>query len=162
MANEKKDSNTPIEQTSAFQEALAKAVKEALPVMAGVIVQAQEAAKMQNFANSEAHRPTGERCGECQQLLPAGCKQGEHKHKEVVLYPQNPHYGEWFQGCFINGIRYLSDGPNHKVIVPFEANVEKILRDWENNEDALRHGKVTSRRSGNLSGVSGHNPNQVL
>lgn len=81
------------------------------------------------------------RCGVCGQVEATGCRS---KHVEMVVYPvRRPEYADCFQGAFINGVKYLSDGPSSKVLVPEEAasTIQVIIDNYEENEVQTRNGR---------------------
>lgn len=136
----------------------AKMFAEAMPTMAAVIAQSIQAGQ-QNAKNAEAlaleaARPTGERCTDCRQLLPRGCKQGEHKHKKIVVFPRDKRYAKWFLGVRINSVLYLSNGPNHAIVVPEDCAIEQLIEGWEDNETELAHGRVAAHDSGSIGAAT--------
>lgn len=137
-----------------FEDAVAKAVKAALetalPLAVQVAMQTSASVQDSRAAALAAARPSGERCADCKQFLPAGVKQGEHKHKQVAVYPQNRHHGEWFQGLVVNGVRYLSNNGSHLITVPEDLDMN-IIANWEENEDQLRAGRRASHNSGDVN-----------
>lgn len=94
--------------------------------------------------------PPSKGCGECGQLEVA-CK-GEHT-KMVVFPARFPEFAEWFQGAFINGVRYLSNHGNHSIVVPSETvgGILHTIQTFENNERETRLGRVKHHNSGNIN-----------
>lgn len=136
-------------------DAVQKALADALPMSAGVMAktfaETQHGFSQASRAAAETARPTGIRCGKCRQHLPSGLKEDEHPHRLVAVYPQNARkHGKWFQGIFINGVRYLSNSAIHKIHVPADADVEKMIQIWEENEDELQTGRQVDHNSGSV------------
>ena len=125
--------------------ASAKAAVEALmPAMAAAAKMNQPAVQAGNVRRERKHI---QKCGICKQAL-TGC---ESKHTEMVVYPTRyPEFGDWFQGVFINGARYLSDGPHHKIPVPTNTvgTISSIIQTWEDNERSIRIGRKKAHNSG--------------
>lgn len=121
-------------------------------MMPAFLVAAREMMTPQAPAAVAAQERAG-RCPECQQNL-KGCK-GEHVM--MVVYPtKDPaQNGQWFQGCFINGVRYLSDGPDQvqAVLVPknCEGDIKHQIAKYEDNEQQLARGRKAYHNSGDLS-----------
>jgi hypothetical protein len=103
-----------------------------------------------------SHRLTGEKCEGCKQFLPRGVEQGQHEHRKVVVFPTAQRHGKWFQGVRINGELYLSNNRSHAILVPADANIEYLLQQWEDNEDAMLHGREAQHNSGSI-GQNGSN-----
>lgn len=131
-----------------LQEALAAALKQGI---AEGMAMAAIAAKPVS-----ATPQTVAQCGECKQKVNA-CK---GKHRETVVFPFNAKWGRWFQGVYINGIRYLSNGPHEKVTVPHDSDVEYMIAMWEANEEEMKTGRERQHFTGSIGpGGSQTNPN---
>lgn len=124
--------------SSELQAALAQAVKEgiAMGIMAGQTPTGPAAAPA--LVRSKVH------CPECRQPNMA-C---EGKHREAVVYPSDADYGHWFQGVILNGVRYLSNGPGHAIIIPEALNAEYMHNGWQQNEKELERGRTKTHNSG--------------
>lgn len=96
-------------------------------------------------------------CGECGQRK-SGCR-GEHELMSV--YPkQFPQYADYFQGVFINGVRYLSNNAEHLIPVPKVAagDIAHKIQQAENEEMIARTGRVKHHNSGDVSSPRAFNP----
>lgn len=130
------DTKKPEEsQDEKFAKMLANALKEALPAAVTAALQVQNSIEQSKAAAFVMSRPTGEKCSTCRQILPPGCKQGEHKHRKVAVYPLTRKFGPWFQGVFINGVQYISNNLNNPIFVPADCEIENLVRNWELNEE---------------------------
>lgn len=100
-------------------------------------------------------------CHVCRQAL-AGC---EGKHVQLVVYPQRyPEHGQFFQGVFLNGVKYLSNDDGHEITVPANAanSIRQLVQNFENNEQETRIGRKAERYSGSLGpGGSAVNPQHI-
>lgn len=96
-------------------------------------------------------------CPDCRQLNMA-CK---GKHRMLTVMPKVN--AEWFKGCFINGVQYLSDKP---IAVPADCDIEYQLGQWERNEYEAQHGRKRVRNSGSIgpsgAGVRPLNPDDFF
>lgn len=148
-----KDTKSEVPQ-SEIARAVSEAIAAALPAAVAAAVQTmaavQQGQKDSQEAAMNAHRLTGEKCADCKQILPRGCKQGEHAHKMLVVFPTQKRNFKWFQGVRINSVLYLSNGPNHYIPVPAESNIEHDIQKWEDNEDAQAHGREAEHDSGTM------------
>lgn len=131
-------------------EGIAKAMEKALPAMAQAAVQVQISAQDARSQSIAASRLTGERCADCKQFLPPGVTQGKHPHKRMVVFPRSRRNGKWFQGIFINGVRYLSNHASHHITVPEDLD-ETLLANWEENEEVMKEGREATHDSGDIS-----------
>lgn len=96
-------------------------------------------------------------CQECGQRT-AGCK-GEHSF--ITVFPTKfPQYAEYFQGVFINGVRYLSNNAEHKIPVPKNAAGDILfkIQKAEDEEMIGRTGRVKHNNSGDVSSPRPFNP----
>jgi uncharacterized protein YraI len=131
--------------------AAAKAAVEALmPAIAAATI---NAGKGQVPAQGVGHfnRPPVIRCNQCGQDQKA-CK--TNGHTEMVVYPTRyPEFAEWFMGVYINGVRYLSDRPGHKITVPTDSvsGIKTHIQVWEDNERTTKLGKKRRHNSGDVN-----------
>ena len=95
-------------------------------------------------------------CGECQQLVTA-CK-GEHT-KMVVFPDKYPEFAKWFAGVMINGVRYVSNNSNQKVVIPAcaESTIVNAIKAFEENERTIHIPRNKQHNSGSI-GRSGSGP----
>lgn len=140
-------------------EAVKEALAEAIPMAAMAINQlnAKKVDLKQQEINDENYRLKDLKCSECLQLRLA-CRD---KHRKIVVYPRSAKNGQFFQGLFINGVRYLSNHSGHAIVVPENVSVEHEIEKWEANEDALSQGRERQHNSGTISmggGTAGFNP----
>lgn len=126
--------------------------EELLPAAIAAALAAQKQQAPERRVQLQA--PSTEICHQCGQALRTGC---EGKHEEMVVYPTRyPEHGEFFQGARINGVTYLSNDENHKVLVPANAvgGIMQLVQGFENNEQETRIGRKAERHSG-VVGPSG-------
>jgi hypothetical protein len=93
---------------------------------------------------------TGPICGTCGQAEKACGRE----HKDIAVYPTSyPEFGEWFQGVFINGVKYLSNNESHLIPVPKVAvtTFYELIRRFEQNERESRVGRSKTHQSGHIS-----------
>lgn len=139
----------------AVREAVGKALSEAIPAVATIAVESQRKAnQVVGDGKAEAAiRAAAQRlqCPKCFQPVSA-CN---GKHRRVVVYPTNQRFGRYFQGVFINGIRYLSNGPSHAIDVPLECDIEYMISAWEQNEYDTAQGRKAEHNSGSLGAAGG-------
>ena len=70
------------------------------------------------------------------------------------MYPTNyPEFGDFFQGVFVNGVRYLSNNGDHFIPVPKKAVTmfQGIIRTYEQNERESRVGRSKQHNSGHIT-----------
>lgn len=126
---------------------------EALPGIMAAVIQANNAPTANEasaLAAAQAKIARREICQVCKQAK-VGCG---GKHVKAIVYPMKyPEYGKWFQGCIINGIRYLSDNRNDYVTIPENCvgPIMKQVADYEENERATRNGRVAEHDSGGIN-----------
>lgn len=97
------------------------------------------------------------KCNDCGQLV-AACK-GEHV--QIAVFPKvHLQYADYFQGVFINGVRYLSNNGGHKITVPANSagHIEYMTRLAEEEEIALRNPRVKQHNSGDVGRPAPFNP----
>ena len=136
---------------TSLKEAVAEAIKEALPVATMAAVQVLKGPQKATPTVSSL-----ERCQLCGQMRIA-CKD---EHEELVVGPQNPRKWKDWPGIWLNGVQYMSADGNHRVTVPKENEFRYMIRQWEDAEDNLREGRVIEHNSGNIGGrgASGFRP----
>lgn len=148
MANEPKKQEEKV-----VEAAVSKAVAEGAPsqftpkfmaeLIAAVMVTLKETEKQTKKEEADAlylaeceriRKRT--RCADCGQEV--GACNGEHV--KMIVFPERAEYGEWFEGAYINGIRYLSNNRGHLVTVPkiAEGGIARTIFEFEDNEQHLR------------------------
>lgn len=118
-------------------------------IPAVVAAQAQ-VARQPTQAAAPAARKSPVICQDCRQQKTA-C---EGKHIQMVVYPTKyPQHADYFMGVFLNGVRYLSNSPSHKVTVPeiAEATILGIVAGYEEEEQAKAVGREKMAHSGRVS-----------
>lgn len=123
-------------------------MNEMVPAMAAL--QRAEQPKMEQAGR---HVARWKQCNECKQRGPKGppC---EGQHTTMVVYPTRyPHFGKWFQGVIINGVRYLSHDRRQRILIPtaMVSGITKIITDFEDNEYAQAMGRTAEHDSGSLA-----------
>lgn len=150
--DEKKPDEKPTQKSETFtkDEVMALLLEQQTKLLSELPTQLAMAQVMaQNAINPGRKTPDSTKCGACGQLV-AACK---GKHIEMVVYPNQ--YAQWFQGAFINGVRYLSNGPHHKVTVPEVNDIQFTLDTYVENEAQQALGKAKMHNSGLISPNSG-------
>jgi len=130
------------------EQLIAATAKALMNEMIPAMIALQGAGK--SPAAAVASAPDLGTCQACGQRL-AGCK-GEHE--KMVVYPAKfPQYAEYFQGRFINGVRYLSNGPDHEITVPRSSvgDISYAIRVAEEEEVAARTKRTKQHNSGDVS-----------
>ena len=112
----------------------------------GVALGMQQVGQQPIAAKPGTKRRFGPPCPECK-APKMGCK---GKHKSVVVYPRNPRHARFFPGVRLNGVRYISNGPGHAIIVPADAPIEHLIQEFERNEDEQSQGRLAEHNSGVL------------
>lgn len=135
-------------------------MNEMVPAMAAL--QRSEQPKMQQAGKHIARWKT---CNECKQRGPNGIP-CEGEHTTMVVYPvRYPHFGKFFQGVMINGIRYLSDNRRQRILIPTAmiSTITKIITDFEDNEYAQAMGRTAEHDSGSMAdpGAGVHAPKEA-
>lgn len=125
-------------------EIIKAVIGETLPVAVAVAAKTLAESKSKSSDADIKAKRNGETCQACSQRDNA-CL-GEHK--EVVLFAQSNRNAKFFPGCIINGVRYLSNSRQHKILVPKRANVEVMLADWERCENDMVDGRSAEHNSG--------------
>lgn len=116
-------------------------------------------AGMTDAEKEEFHRSFGGgTCPECNQPAIKGRYACKGKHTKMVVYPQDPYWGTYFQGVCIGGAWYLSDGPGHEITVPFENSIRHEVDKWMDMERTNAQGRRKSHKSGSI-GPNGRNTN---
>lgn len=177
----KNEPNEPVNATAEFQKALKEAVAEALkvaiPAAAVGITQAQNssAKEQREMMVREAMRKT-KRCPICNQPESAcgGAWPKDEKgnaietrkadgtedysynlnHELAYVGPKDDNLFKWFQGLIVNGHRYLSDYPGHKIWIPKKSDILTQVNAWEQNEKDLMQ-KRTAEGQGMSVGPGG-------
>lgn len=135
------------EETKAPASALTKEVQEAIALSTAMVAEALKGQQGQIPGRPTRGVPDlGPRCGECGQYEVA-CKK---QHRQAVVWPSNPHFVKFFQGVRINGVTYMSNGPQHRITVPAEADIEYAVAQWTDNEQEISQGRVAEHFSGTV------------
>ncbi len=98
---------------------------------------------VQTAKNVVRARRETERCLDCQQLKVA-C---QGKHTKMICFPTRySETGDYFRGCGLNGIWYLSNNENHYVIIPAEAEADfaRQIRTYEEREVSSKNSRKGS------------------
>jgi hypothetical protein len=122
------------------------AMKDIASEMAAAMIAAQKAGQPKVTPPPDPELRAN--CPDCGQMVGA-C---DNKHAFIVVFPTHyPEFADAFQGRMINGHRYISDGPDHKICVPAiaEADIKRAVHDFEQNERQTRMGRVRHHDSGN-------------
>lgn len=91
-------------------------------------------------------------------------------HVKMAVYPLREFNAEYFQGVWINGVRYLSNTANHHIWVPktSHGDIARIIGDAEMTEEYLMRRKKRIRNIGSVSPIHGtqmahglDNPNNI-
>lgn len=140
-----KDDKKPEASLSAteLKEALSAALSEGIAM--GMAMQSKGSMKP-----LEPGIKMGATCGKCGQS-DMRCRD---QHQKMVVFPKNRRHGKFFQGIWLNGVRYLSNNGSHSIWVPKENGIQNLLDVWEDNEDSLLQGRETFHDSGSI-GPSG-------
>lgn len=128
------------------KEAMSQDVKDAIALASAMVAETLKG-QVPTGVPGKAKPYEGPRCWECGQYEIA-C---HGKHRQVVVWPSNPHFVKFFQGYRLNGVTYLSNGPAHAITVPAEANVEYAVEMWTRNEQELSQGRVAEHNSGTVN-----------
>ena len=100
---------------------------------------------------ARSHAPNhGRRCQECGQYSKA-CG---GKHAQMIVFPKGKAAQKYFQGVFINGVRYDSGNASRKITVPAQNDITKILELMEDQEEQFRIGRSGNHNSGSIGGKS--------
>jgi hypothetical protein len=128
-------------------KSLVKGIAEEMLAVSVATAQAMRPAAPQPQA--EVLKGYGPVCNVCGQYLKA-C---EGEHENICVYPVNyPEFGDFFQGVFINGVKYLSNNESHLIPVPKKAvtQFKSIIQTYESNERESRVGRSKQHNSGNI------------
>lgn len=132
-------------------EAVAAALKEALPLAAAATAQMQDTARRNaSLEEVKAKLAAEERCGECGQLV-KGC---QRKHVRMAVYPSN-FDNEWArptEAIYLNGVKYKSTHPQELVTVPERNDFGSWLRAWVEQKHIEQNGRDHRRNSGKFLG----------
>ncbi len=133
------------EKKSETAQMVSDILKEVLPsAMAAAAVTAANMVTGRQTPSAPAPA-SREVCDMCRQMKRTGCM-GEHVM--VAVYPKREEFAENFQGVFINGVKYLSNGPEHLIPIPSNSEVMYLLNKWEENEAQVRLGRKKQHNSG--------------
>lgn len=141
-SGEKKAQNEEMQQ--AVADAIREGIKEGLPVAtmaAAQVFRGPQAAQAAPVAGR------GLKCSKCGQQARA-CKS---QHRLAVVFPKISALADLFPGIRINGVTYISAGPEHQVIVPLKCDIENQVAQWEDREVINMRGRRKQRKSGHLS-----------
>lgn len=77
------------------------------------------------------------------------------EHVKMIVFPRSGPGARFFQGLWINGKKYASNGPNHWIIVPKNAaftSIPELIQNHDENETVQAEGqRIRMRNSGVLS-----------
>lgn len=76
-------------------------------------------------------------------------------HVEMAVFPNDPIAVQQWDGVFINGARYCSVGPNHKVWVPKVNNIAAVIVKFEEDQRIQQVGRKHIRQNGGSVGPRG-------
>lgn len=128
-------------------------VSELVPTLLALEnLRSEQAIKRQQL--TVAAPPNRRICSACGQDADNGCM---GKHTKMVVFPQRyPEHGEFFQGVFLNGVRYLSNDDQHEVTVPENAanGILQLVQAFENNEQTTRIGRRAENHASLVGGNS--------
>lgn len=72
-------------------------------------------------------------------------------HTKEYVGPKDDNLFRWFQGVFVNGVRYLSDYYNHKIWIPRKSDILTQTNMWEQNEkDLLQKRQAWGQGAGSI------------
>lgn len=137
MSDAKTSVNKPEEKKPADVNDIAAIVAKTVEALLPALMVASKPQPVQYVSDAKLPKARCPVCGQVQ----TGC---ESKHVEMVVYPvRRPEYADCFQGAFINGVKYLSDGPSSKILVPESAQstIQVIIDNYEENEVQTRNGR---------------------
>lgn len=155
-AADEKLSFTKKEMESLIEKASAGAVKAAIEALQPKKVEAPEKAKdaMAGLTEKEQEEFLASfgagKCTICGQGAVKGRYACKGKHVMMCVYPKDEYWGKFFQGVWVNGARYLSDGPGHLVAVPEDNNIEHEIQKWVDMERDNAQGRKRSFNSGSI------------
>lgn len=149
MTNEKPQKPEVVQpkQETTMEAAIRAVANEIVP--AAVLAAINASRPQAPAASPRAHPLHLQKCTECGQAV-SGC---HGKHTEIVVYPlRYEETAEFFPGVFINGVKYLSNDPGHKVVVPLEAanGILQTVQHYEQSEHEARAGRVKNHNSGRI------------
>jgi hypothetical protein len=139
MANEnQKLSEMQVAIRDAVKAAVGETIREAVPMAVLAAQSSQRSVDDQKELDlAKARASFGAVCHECGQAERA-CK---GKHTQMVVYPPDDSYAEWFTGLFLNGVKYLSDHGGHAITVPEQNDFAHMLNMWCKSEREMRQGR---------------------
>jgi hypothetical protein len=130
---------------AALAEALTKGIAEGMAMAQMAADKNRPAAQVHPRMALQAR--TLDPCPECRQDK-KGCK---GRHTKVVVYPRDGRWARYFQGVTINGINYRSSNSSHKIVVPANADIARLVAEWENNEIEVSSGRKREHKTGHVS-----------
>lgn len=141
-----KNKTEPKTEAQILAEAIEQVAAKLIPAAVAAAVTANQAASQPRQAAPVQARRGGV-CQVCRQR--DGACGG--KHVEMVVFPEA--HDEYFQGVFLNGVKYLSNDPGHKVLVPAdsESDIKRIVAGYVQNERELSQSRKAERHSGVVS-----------
>ena len=143
--SDKKTEKVVEEAPKAQREAMSQDVKDAIALSTAMVAEALKT-RGNGAPQARGAPDPGPRCNDCGQY--EVCCKGQHR--QVVVWPSNPHFARFFQGVRINGVTYLSNGPAHAITVPADSNIEYMTEMWTRNEQDLSQGRVAEHNSGTV------------
>ncbi len=166
------EATAPVGKRETEEEKNTRVIRETVKAVVGELVPAMMAMQVGNQSSSgsrPANRPRFHQCGICKQSGPPSvtnplgfpCR-GEHV--KMVVYPTKyPEFGKWFQGCIINGIRYLSSNRRERIDIPkeCEGQIMKQVADYEENERVTAMGRTAEHNSGSMNEGGGGKQNHA-
>lgn len=127
--------------TPELRTLLKEIISEVIPASVGASARANlEHAAAQRVAQSEHVQRAQEKCAKCGQLRIA-C--GD-EHEMMIVYPlsNQPDVVRWFQGIWINGVRYYSRHGRHRVCVPKKNDIATMLDAFVRSEEVRASGRA--------------------
>jgi hypothetical protein len=176
-----KVSLTPDAVSKMIADAVAEALKVAIPAAAVGIAtaQGQAAEKSRETIIRETMRRT-KRCPVCA-LPETACggafekdKDGkdiielnadgsqkqkpELNHIKAYVGPSDANLFRWFQGFTISGVRFLSDFPGHKIWIPKKSDILTNVNYWEQDQKDLLQKRTAEGMGAGSIGPGGAQP----
>ena len=146
------------DETAAIASAVTQKTLEAiLPSLMQTLSKGQAPAPLAQNPSQQRYIPreSKRRCDVCGWFLNDKSKSSCDEHDEVVLYPQNEDYGPHFltHGLVLGGVKYMSEGPQHRIQVPKGAKdtLLHMLQEYERAEKEMRTGRQKKRNLGTVS-----------
>lgn len=136
----------PKVESNSMEKAIASAIEQALPAAVGAAVTAMRGPQ-QVAQPAKPQLQRGLRCPECNQQVRA-CKR---EHRLAVIFPKMAVLEDLFPGIRLNGVTYISGGPDHRITIPKDSDLENQVAAWEERELINLRGRKKQRRSGVFS-----------